>query len=168
MSNRTVGQVQSNSKSKVAESTPKFTSDELAKLRSQIVQLKSQLTQAQSKEMRALADYQNLLRRTQEERGKLIKLIAAEVMSSLLLPIEHLSLLAQKGQDPGVKMVVDELWQVLSQQGLAEIQALGQEFDVEQMEVVEKSGKGTRVTQVIRPGYSLNGQVIQHAKVVVG
>jgi len=115
-----------------------------------------------------VADYQNLLRRTQEERTKMVKMIAVEIMESLLLPIEHLSLVAEQSQDSGVKMAIDELWQALRGQGLEEIQVMGKEFDVTQMEVVERSGDGNQVTQVVKPGYTLFGQVIQHAKVIVG
>ncbi|MBU0978582.1 MAG: nucleotide exchange factor GrpE [Patescibacteria group bacterium] len=168
MSKKIISQNNSQSKPKAVSLDAQTKVSQSDQLPAQILDLQSELAEAQAKAIRAVADYQNLLRRTQEERSKLVKLVAIEVMESLLLPIEHLNLVAQQSPDPGVKMAIDELKQALQKQGLEEIQVMGKEFDVEQMEVVERSGEGNQVTQVVKPGYTLFGQVIQHAKVIVG
>lgn len=123
---------------------------------------------AQQKEQRALADYNNLQRRTREERTKLVHLATIELVEALLQPLSHLRLASEQIKNQGLEMVVDQLWQVLTHHGLETIAVLGKEFDVKTMEVVEKEDAGEVVTKVVREGYTLNGVVIQHAKVVLG
>lgn len=143
--------------------------DLISSLEEQILELTSQLSQAQEKERRALADYQNLIRRTQEERVRLIKMANVDIMEALIQPLDHLSLAATQLNDPGLNMVVGQFQQSLAQFGLEEMEAMGKKFDVETMEVVENSENDSdTVTSVVKKGYKLNGQVIQHAKVILG
>lgn len=134
----------------------------------EVAELRTRLSEAQAKEMRALADYQNLIRRTQEDRAKLIQMANRDVLEALLQPLEHLEMAAVQNQDKGVTMVLDQLKKTLAQFGLQEIDVLGKEFDVATMEAVEGSKQGKKVSKVIRKGYTLNGSVIQHAKVLLG
>ncbi|MDO5561755.1 MAG: nucleotide exchange factor GrpE [bacterium] len=122
----------------------------------------------QEQAQRALADYQNLLRRQKEDQEKMVQVAKSVIFSSLLQPLSHLSLAAQAISDQGLNMVIDQFWQVLHEQGLQEINPLNQEFDPETMEAVERTGEGNCVTQVLSPGYMLGSQVLQVAKVRVG
>lgn len=137
-----------------------------------VEEIKAQLQQAKDAELRARADYQNLIRRNQAERQQLIKLATKSLVSDLLQPIEHLALASQQLNDQGLNMVVTQFWQTLENNGLQEINPVGQPFDVETMEAVEIKGEGSEdeleVLSVVKRGYRLNGEVIQHAKVVVG
>ena len=137
-------------------------------LQSKLKQALAELEEARAKEQRALADYQNLVRRTREERSKLAKMAGRDFVESLIQPLEHLSLAAEQINNPGIDMVVAELKQALAAHGLQEIEVLGKNFDVNTMEVVERVGEGDVVVKVVKRGYMLNGEVIQHAKVVVG
>jgi molecular chaperone GrpE len=134
----------------------------------ELATIQQELTQAQEREKRALADYQNLVRRNQEERLKLLKLANRELIEALLQPIGHLTMAAQQINDRGLDMVVQDFWKVLEEVGVEEINPEGEKFDLETMEVVDKEGKGEVVTKVVKRGYKLNGEVIQHAKVIVG
>jgi molecular chaperone GrpE len=145
----------------------KKTTQDDQKLLAKVEELEQQLQQAQEKEKRSLADYQNLLRRTQEERLKSIKLANQTLLEELVQPLEHLEMAAGQLNDPGLNMVLGQLKKVLTEAGLAEIEVMGKEFDVNLMEVVEKQGEGNKVAKVVRKGYLLNGVVIQHAKVVL-
>jgi len=128
----------------------------------------SQLAAAQEKEKRALADYQNLIRRQQQDRAKLIQLANRDLIESLLPSLENLETAAAQLKDNGLELVLSQIKQVLAEFGVEEIEALGKEFDVELMEAVESKGEGQTVKKVLRKGYKLNGLVIQHAKVVLG
>jgi len=133
----------------------------------QLKDLRAQLVQTQEREKRALADYQNLLRRTQEDRLKLIKMANYELVTTLLQPIEHLSLAVEQLPEKGLKMAFNQLQQTLNEFGLEEIEVKGKKFDLETMEAAEGSQEGGKVIQILRKGYRLNGNVIQHAKVVL-
>lgn len=132
------------------------------------IEMQQQLQQAHEREKRALADYQNLVRRQQEERGKLLKFANRELIESLMQPISHLTIAAAQINDKGLDMVVQDFRKVLEEAGLEEINPEGEAFDIETMEVIDKEGKGEMVIKVVKPGYKLNGEVIQHAKVIVG
>lgn len=130
--------------------------------------LAEELAAAQERELRALADYKNLQRRSQEERVQLLKFANQELIESLLQPLEHLSLAAEQLNDTGLNMVVTDLWNALREAGLEEIYPEGEGFNLNTMEVVEQQGDGDLVIKVVRRGYKLHGKVIKHAKVIVG
>ena len=123
------------------------------------------MTQSQDKAARALADYQNLVRRQQDDRQKLARLANLDFVTSLLEPLEHLQLAAQQLNDGGLNMVLGQLVERLKEQGLEPIIPIDQPFDVSTMEAVDTQGEGKIVGSVIKPGWKLNGMVIQHAKV---
>lgn len=137
-------------------------------LQQTVEELQEKLTEVQEREKRSLADYQNLQRRTQQERSHVAKFANRELIQSLLPILENLETAAQQIKDKGLKMILDQLKQVLQQYGVEEINALGKEFDLETMEAVETNGEGNFVVEVIKKGYKLKGEVIQHAKVVLG
>lgn len=155
---------QAPSKNKKAED--KVVNSQIADL---VEQLQAQLDQAVERERRAQADYQNLMRRTQEERTRLIALANSDLLEELLQPLDHLELAAGQLKDKGLDMILGQFKSTLSQFGLEKIDALGKKFDIATMEVIEKENEtGDKVIKVVANGYTLNGQVIRHAKVVIG
>ncbi len=133
----------------------------------EVLELRQQLIESLEREKRVLADYQNLVKRNQEERVKFLQLANQSLVETLLSPLEHLSMAAQEIEDQGLNLVVRDFWQVLEEAGLEEIYPKGENFDLETMEVVDKEGEGQKVVKIVKRGYRLNGQVIQHAKVIV-
>ncbi len=131
-------------------------------------QLQEELSTAQEKEKRALADYQNLLRRTEQERSRIARFANRQLIEKLLPVIEGLDKAAEQLQDSGLDIVVNQLRSVLKEAGLEKIDPMGKEFDLETMEAVGRQGEGNQVVDVVQEGYRLKGEVIQHAKVVLG
>lgn len=125
------------------------------------------LSASLEREKRALADYQNLQRRSQEERMAFIKMANKDFCQVLLQPLEHLSLAAINIKNQGLDMVIEQFWKELRDFGLEELEVLGKKFDINTMEVVDKQGDGEKVTKVVRKGYRLNGEVIQYAQVIL-
>ena len=167
-------------KSKNSDQSPERS---LEKLQEELEAIQLELTGAKERERRAVADYQNLVRRSQEERQRVAKFAALDVVETLLEPLTHLALASDQLQDQGLAMVVGQLWQKLNEIGLEEISPLGQPFDVNTMEAVadpaksdpggsdsaeNKAKANSLVAKVVAKGYKLNGEVIRHAKVIVG
>lgn len=159
--------------------TPKQADHDLD-LKQQIEDLQNELNLAKEKERRAVADYQNLVRRSSEERIRVAKLAALDFVEVLLEPLSHLSLASEQLNNQGLNMVVDQLWRKLNEIGLEEINPLGQPFDVNTMEAIldpsnvneeltKKDEKNLihKVSKVVAKGYKLNGEVVRHAKVIV-
>ncbi len=133
----------------------------------EIVELQQQLGESLEREKRVLADYQNLVKRNQEERVKFLQLANQSLVETMLSPLEHLSLAAEQIDNQGLNMVIRDFWQVLEEAGVEEIYPKGEKFNLETMEAVEKEGNGQTVVKVVKRGYRVYGLVIQHAKVIV-
>ena len=145
----------------------------LEELETQLAQAQEEARSAQESERRAIADYQNLMRRTQDDRIKMVKLAGRSVIESLLQPFEHLHMATQQLKDQGLNMVYQQFQQALEQEGLEEIPVMGKEFDPHVMEVIDKQlvddpSQVDKVVKVTQRGFTLNGEVIQHAKVILG
>lgn len=134
-----------------------------------IAGLEENLALEQEKSKRALADYQNLLRHSQEDRLRIAKLAGSEMLGAIIEPLDNLRLAATAINDEGLNLVVNQFLRALETQGVTTVAAqVGNAFDVNTMEAVEKKGDGDKIIAVISPGYILNGEVIKHAKVSVG
>lgn len=118
---------------------------------------------------RAVADYQNLEKRTAAEKVQYYKLASATLITRLLPVLDGLSQAQQHLKDPGLELIGKQLMAVLTDEGLAEIEALGQPFDPLIMECVEQvSGEKNVVVRVDQKGFRLHELVIRPAKVAVG
>lgn len=131
-------------------------------------QLHDQLKTAQERERRALADYQNMLRRVEGERVQLIRFANQELFEELLPVFNNLQEATELLQDQGLILVLSQFRQVLSKYGIEEIEALGKKFDVDTMEAIDRQGNGDIVIQVMQRGYKLKSKVLIHAKVILG
>ncbi len=138
-----------------------------------VADLEAQIKNLQEQQRRAQADYQNLHRRTQDDRAKMAKMASLSVIESILQPLDHLILAKDQLKDKGLDMVVMQFQQALAGEGLEEIDVMGKKFDSATMEVIDKvevkdKKDLEKVMKVVSRGYRLNGEVIRHAKVVVG
>jgi molecular chaperone GrpE len=121
---------------------------------------------------RALADYQNLLKRTEREKEEFTK-FANERLLLEILPIYDNLKMAIKHSDEknhdqwlaGVKYVVKQFKDILISLGVEEIKVVGEKFDHNLMEAVD--GRGEKVKKEVKPGYKLHGKVIVPAKVIL-
>jgi len=127
----------------------------------------------QNKYMRALADYQNLLKRTAQERQDFVKYANEDLIQSIIPVYDNLKTslahvdetVEKNGWLEGIKHVIRQFKDILESMGVEEIKTVGEKFDHNTMEALE--GEGEKVVKEVRPGYKLNGKVIIAAKVVV-
>lgn len=170
MFNKKVSQLKQSTKMQVkttGQTTGKTTSCETDSTDQVAAVALEQLVQAQEKEKRAIADYQNLLRRTRDERLQLLNMANRDFLFSLIEPLENLQKSANQLGDQGLNMVMEQFRQVFDQLNIEIIDPMGKNFDLETMEVIDKKNKGKKVIEVIQRCYKLNGQVAAHAKVVL-
>jgi nucleoside triphosphatase len=144
-------------------------------IHSQLVKLKNIKAKEdfEHKYKRALADFQNLLKRTAEEKAEFAKFANEQlildiipVYDHLVISFEHIDESARNnGWGEGIKYVVKQFSDVLKNMGVEEIDPTGKEFDPRTMEAIE--GKGERVKKTVKRGYILKGKVIVPARVVL-
>jgi len=133
----------------------------------------------QKKYLRALADYQNLLKQTAKEKME-FAIYANEQMLKEILPVyDHLKLAIEhhNGESTddwlkGVEHVVKQFKDALVKVGVEEIKVKEEKFDHNLMEAIgseeteDKSLDG-KVAKQVKAGYRLNGKIIEPAKVIV-
>ncbi|MDL5053165.1 nucleotide exchange factor GrpE [Oscillatoria laete-virens NRMC-F 0139] len=133
----------------------------------------------QDKNLRLVADMDNLRKRYAQEKADAVK-YANESLLEALLPILDNFELALQSMDQtdnvqalkdGVKMVLGQFKQNLKQEGLEEISALGAVFDHNlheaiAQEVSDDHPEGTVIGEK-RKGYLIKGKLLRPASVVV-
>ena len=126
---------------------------------------------------RAQADFINLKRRTEEERAELAKFAASAIVAELLAVLDDFDLaLGNIPQDTadanwldGIRLIQRKLRSVLEAQGLAQIEALGKEFDPYFHEaVMVAEGEEGKVVEEVQKGYTFRDRLLRPAKVKVG
>ncbi len=118
---------------------------------------------------RALADYQNLEKRIAEEKASWIKLANKTLLLKLLPGLDSLLLAQKHTEDEGIKLSVKHFLDILEGEGVLRIETLDKDFDPNLMEAVSTaSGQEGKVVEEVRSGYTLNGQILRPAQVVVG
>lgn len=127
----------------------------------------------QDKYVRALADYQNLVRQHQKDRLEYVRFATQSLISELLPVYDSLELAAHHSQDQGVVMSVKQLKNLLQNHGLKFIEPkVGDDFDPLQHECIEVKSDSQLPDETIISVSQLGaawqeGQVIRPAKVVV-
>ncbi len=118
---------------------------------------------------RALADYQNLEKRVQAEKSEWIKSANKGLLLRILPALDNLMLAQKHTQDEGVKLSVNQILTAFKDEGVEKIETLGKDFDPNIMEAVSTAeGEKGKVVEETRAGYTLFGQVLRPAQVIVG
>lgn len=121
---------------------------------------------------RALADYDNLLKRVERERDELEFRSNLRLVLRLLPVVDSLRQALAHLKDPGLAITLTELENILKDEGVEEIKVKkGDVFNpelCEAVEVVEKAGEDNKIVEVLLSGWRfVQGPVIRHAKVKV-
>lgn len=121
----------------------------------------------------AMADYQNLLKKTAADKTEFAKYAIADLLEDIIPVYDHLKMslngLPSEEENNawavGVKYVLKQFKDNLESRGVEEIKTVGEKFDHNTMEALE--GVGEIVSKEIMSGYKLNGRLIRAAKVIV-
>lgn len=121
------------------------------------------------KYLRALADYQNLEKRIQDEKEKQSANAVRHFILKILPFLDNLEKAEIFYKDPGLKIVKDQFWQVLTDEGVEELNLGGNEFDPHFAEAVEivPGERDNIILEVIRKGYKLGDRILRPAHVKV-
>lgn len=132
-----------------------------------------QLKKAQHNYLKALADYQNLVKRTAQEKIEYVKYANEQlvmefvpVYDNLKISLEHID--EKDKENPwvkGIEYVIKMFKDLLENNGITEIKTVGENFDPHKMEAME--GEGEKVVKKVSSGYELHGRVIKAAKVIL-
>lgn len=132
----------------------------------------------QARYMRLMADFQNFKRRTEKEKSDIYAFANEKLVKELLDVIDNFERALAVGTGAGgesflegMEMILKQLLGVLEKAGVAEIKALGEDFDPNFHNAVmtEDSSEyeSGKVTAVLQKGYVLNGRVVRPSMVKV-
>ena len=130
-----------------------------------------------AKYMRLMADFQNQKKRFDKEKADIHQYANEKIVKNLLEVLDNFerALDATKDADPnlheGMELIFKQLMAALEKAGVAEIKALGEEFDPNfhnavMMEETDEF-ESNKVSGVMQKGYTLNSKVIRPSMVKV-
>lgn len=128
-----------------------------------------------------MAEFDNYRKRTVKEKADIIKNASEKVLKDLLPIVDDFErgLEATKNDSDGqqvrsgMELIYNKLVKFLESNGVKAIDSTGADFDADLHDAIAKipapddSLKG-KVVDTTTKGYTLNGKVLRHAKVVVG
>ena len=129
--------------------------------------------------LRTIAEFENFRKRTAKEKSELILNGGKRVIKDILTIVDDLERAAMdKSEDPaaikeGVKMINNKFVKTLEGLGVKKIETEDADFNTDFHEAIamvpgmgdDKKGK---VIDCVQSGYTMNDEVIRHAKVAVG
>ena len=156
-------------------------SKQIMKLEKELEEAHSQIEDQKDKYLRLSAEFDNYRKRTIKEKAELI-LNGGEKSIKSILPViddmERALTTMETATDvaavkEGVELIYNKFLSILSQDGVKVIETKDQPLDTDYHEAIavipapteEQKGK---ILDCVQTGYTLNGKVIRHAKVVVG
>lgn len=139
------------------------------KFTQEIDNLKQQVEENKNKYLRALADYQNLEKRVNEERFELVKMANKSLLIKILPFLDNLEKAQVFVRDPGLKISKEHFLQILKEAGLEEIDLLNKDFDPNLAEAIDivPGKEENKVVEVLRKGYKFEDKIIRVAQVKV-
>ncbi len=147
-------------------------------LRDEIDRLRQELDHMRDVYLRKLAEFDNYRKRTEREREELHRLAGENVVRELVPVLDNFERALQHREDTdpasfrqGVEMIARQLWDVLERQGMERLDPLGQQFQPEYHEAVQRiedpaQAPGT-VAEVLAKGYLFGGRLVRPAMVGV-
>ena len=139
------------------------------------------LAEMQDKYLRLSAEFDNYRKRTLKEKMDISKYGGEEVLKDILPVIDDFDRALKhmessencEGVKEGVMLIYNKLIEYLKRNGVSEIPALNEVFNVDlhdatvRIQVQEEEKKG-KVVEVLLKGYYLKDKILRHSKVVIG
>jgi molecular chaperone GrpE len=126
---------------------------------------------------RAQADFVNFKRRTEQEKGDIIKLANAGLIFNLLSVVDDMERALDNISDElaefkwvdGIVLIYRKFMAILEANGVSEMKALGERFDPSLHEaVIHVEGESGKIMAVVQKGYMMSNRVLRPAMVKVG
>ncbi len=135
----------------------------------EIAALEARLEETENKYKRAIADYQNLQKRSLEDRSEWIRSANKDLLLRILTVFDTLILAFTHLEDKNIKVSIDHFLDVLKSEGVTRVETVGKDFDPAMMEAITTvEGKEGKVVNEIRAGFLLHEKLLRAAQVTVG
>ncbi|MDA0079288.1 nucleotide exchange factor GrpE [Brachyspira hyodysenteriae] len=156
--------------------------DEITALKKRIEELENESADMKNKYMYAMAEAENIRKRTAKEKADSIKRANKGLLLSLLTFMDNFERALKAGEQDsnvqgseyykGIELIHKQFIDFMHDNGVSEIESLGEEFDPnvhEALTMIEVPDiDKEKVVEVYAKGYKLNDELLRTAKVVVG
>ncbi len=118
---------------------------------------------------RAKADLINYKKEQEQKSSDLFKFANQNLILEILMVLDSFEEAMKHSKDEGIKQLYNQLKNILKNQGLEEIKAVGEKFNPELHESVGeiKGKKAGIVAKEIQKGYKLNNKIIRPSRVKI-
>lgn len=166
--------VENNIKEEVKQETKQETPEQ--NLEDVVNNQKAKIEEQEDRIKRLMAEFENYKKRSLKERETLYNSLVSDIFTSILPVVDNLekaveSTTEDEAYKQGVELVLKQFKDVLSQNGVEEIEAIGNPFDPSLHEavasVVDENLGEKIVKEEYRKGYRIGSKVIRHSMVVV-
>lgn len=152
---------------------------EIEALQEENEQIKVELEEVTEKALRAVAELENYKKRTEKTLIENIKYYNMQLIEKLLIPIDQLNLVVNSEVESeelrnylcGFKMINEQIFQVLEEEGLRLIKTDGEKFDPKYHHAVDKESDHEKENGIIlnttQTGYLFKDRVIRPAIVTI-
>lgn len=151
-------------------------------LEAEVLELNRQLEEEKKKYLLLYADFDNFRKRSLREKAELIKNGGEQAFKGLLptlddfergLDAAHKDEKADPQTVEGFQLIYNKLKKYLEQNGVKEFEDADDTFDADRHEAISaipapSEDKKGKILDTVQKGYTINGKVLRHAKVVVG
>ncbi len=151
-------------------------SEQLSQKADEVIELKKQLEEKEDRLKRLMAEFDNFKKRSIKERDMLYNNLISDIIKNLLPVLDNLEKAAMaetkdEGYKQGIELLLKQFKEVLTANGVQEIETVGTTFDPEVHEAVslvtDESLGEKEIKEEFRKGYKIGNKVIRHAMVVV-
>jgi len=158
---------------------PELSKKELEELRQQLNDLQREKDELFAKLQRVSADYANFQKRAPKQISDTIAYEKENIIKTFLPVLDNFEHTLQNEQSAenteafvkGVRIIYDQMLDILKSHGIEQIKSLGEKFDPALHEAMlqktEHEEQDNIVLEEFQKGYKLNGRVIRPSKVIV-
>ncbi|MHC4476339.1 MAG: nucleotide exchange factor GrpE [Planctomycetota bacterium] len=168
------------SKEKTKEpQAPKVKKGELQELRSQVESLQAEKDEVFEKLQRVSADYANFQKRVSKQIADTLAYEKDKIIKTLLPALDNFEHMLQNARSAeevdvlvkGVRIIYDQMLDILKSHGVEQIEALGERFDPAMHEAMMRKAEPEQEENVVieefQKGYKVNGRVIRPTKAII-
>lgn len=145
-----------------------------------IAELQAALDKEKKEYLFLMAEFDNFRKRTVKEKAEIIKNASGQAMKGLLPIVDDFERGLEATKDAtdaaavreGMELIYNKLVKYMETNGVKAMQTTGEPFDAELHEAIaqvpaQADDQKDKIIDTVSKGYTINGKVLRHAKVVV-
>jgi len=146
-----------------------------------VAELEQELEKEKKEYLFLMAEFDNFRKRTLREKSELLKTASEQALSGMLPILDDFERGIKAAEDAkdeasvkeGIELIYNKFLKYLEKNGVKVIDPEDKEFDTEKHEAisavpVQDAAQKGKIIDTVQKGYTINGKVMRHAKVVVG